>query len=72
MVEFLRVRRWRKTNRKFRVQCLSKLHGFPSAQVFEKEINVVSYDKAYKPLMFPWTTELDDDVKRTGKTFSKY
>ena len=51
---------------------MSKLHGFPSAQVFEKEMNNVSYDKVYKPLMFPWTTELDDDVKRTGKTFSKY
>ena len=41
-------------------------------EVFEKEMNAVSYDKVYKPLMFPWTTELDDDVKRTGKTFSKY
>ena len=50
-----------KINGKFRVQCLSMPYGIRSAQVFEKEVDVVYYDKVYKPPIFPWAIELDDE-----------
>ena len=50
-----------KINGKFRVQCLSMPYGIWSAQVFEKEVDVVYYDKVYKPPIFPWAIELDDE-----------
>ena len=34
-------------------------YGIRSAQVFEKEVDVVYYDKIYKPPIIPWATELD-------------
>ena len=50
-----------KINGKFRVQCLSMPYGIRSAQIFEKEVDVVYYDKVYKPPIFPWAIELDDE-----------
>ena len=50
-----------KINGKFRVQCLSMPYGIRSAQVFEKEVDIVYYDKVYKPPIFPWAIELDDE-----------
>ena len=47
-------------------------YGIMSAQVFEKEVDVVYYGKVYKPQIIPWATELDDEGKRTRKTFHKY
>ena len=61
-----------KINGKFRVQCLSMPYGIRSAQVFEKEVDIVYYDKVYKPPIFPWAIELDDEWKLTRKTFYKY
>ena len=34
-------------------------YNIRSAQVFEKELDVVYYDKVYKPPIIPWATELD-------------
>ena len=62
----------RKINGKFRVQCLLMPYGIRSVQVFQKEVDAVYYDKVYKTPIIPWTTELDDEGKRTRKTFYKY
>ena len=35
-------------------------------------VDVVYYDKVYKPPIIPWATELDDEGKHTRKTFYKY
>ena len=61
-----------KINGKFWVQCLLIPYGIWSAQIFEKEVDVVYYDKVYKPPIIPWATELDDEGKHTRKTFYKY
>ena len=49
-------------------------YGIRSAQVFDAdvEVDVVYYDKVYKPPIIPWATELDDEGKSTRKTFCKY
>ena len=61
-----------KINGKFWVQCLLIPYGIWSAQIFEKEVDVVYYDKVYKPPIIPWATELGDEGKHTRKTFYKY
>ena len=57
---------------KFLGWCLSKTSGICSAQLFEKKIDVVHYDKVYKLSIIPCATELDDDRKDARKKFYKY
>ena len=61
-----------KAGEKFRVQCLSLPFGVRLAQDLEKEADAVYYDEVYKAPIIPWATELDDQGKRTRKTFYKY